>query len=90
MRIEYDLVKDAANITKHGVSLSQTSDLDILAAIENSREEDGERRFRLYGLIDGEAFCAIVTFRSDRVRVISLRRANRSERKQYDLRKEER
>ncbi len=84
MEIEFDPAKDAANVLKHGVSLARVADLDILAVIENSRPEDEERRFRLYGLIDGEPYCAVVTFRQA-VRAISLRRANRMERKLHGL-----
>ena len=75
---------------KHGVSLARAADLDIVAVAEKNRAEDKERRFRLYGLIDGEAHCAIVTYRNGMVRAISLRRANRMERKRYGLRAEDR
>lgn len=85
MEIEFDPAKDAANIDKHGVSLSATADLDIRAFIENTREEDGERRFRLYGLIGNVAHCAVVTLRDGKVRAISLRKANRTERKRHGI-----
>lgn len=84
MDIEFDPAKDAANVEKHGVSLARAADLDIIKVVESSRAEDEERRFRLYGLIDGKAFCAIVTYRTA-VRAISLRRANRMERKHHGL-----
>ena len=85
VEIEFDPAKDIANVEKHGLSLARTVDLDILSFVEASRPEDKERRFRLYGLLDGEAHCAVVTFRSDVVRAISLRRANRTERKRHGL-----
>lgn len=85
MDIEFDPAKDAANIEKHGMSLRRAAELDIYAVVEKSRAQDGERRFRLYGLIDGAAYCAVVTWRDSIVRAISLRRANRMERKQYGL-----
>lgn len=87
--IEFDPAKDAANIVKHGVSLARAADLDIRKIVEKSRAEDKEQRFRLYGLIEGEAHCAIVTYRKGMVRAISLRRANRMERKRYGLRAED-
>jgi len=49
-------------------------------------KEDGEQRFRLYGMLDDAAHCAVVTLRDGVVRAISLRKANRMERKRYDLR----
>lgn len=86
MDIEFDPAKDEANIAKHGISLSRTGELDILATIEDTRPEDNERRFRLLGLIEEKAYCAVVTFRGSVTRSISLRRASRAERKEYDLR----
>jgi uncharacterized DUF497 family protein len=83
--IAFDPAKNAANVEKHGVSLARATELDIRAVVESSRSEDKERRFRLYGLIDGEAHCAVVTYREETVRVISLRRANRKERKHHGL-----
>jgi len=77
--------KDAANLDKHGVSLARTAEIDVRAFIENTREEDGERRFRLYGMIDGVAHCAVVTLRDGKVRAISLRKANRTERKRHGI-----
>ncbi len=85
MDIEFDPAKDAANSEKHGVSLARTADIEILRFVENSREEDGERRFRLYGLLDGHPHCAVVTLRDGVVRAISLRKANRTERKRHGL-----
>ena len=85
MEIGFDPAKDAANVEKHRVSLARTAELDILAVVESSRPEDGERRFRLYGLIDGKAHCAVVTWRGGKVRAISLRPASRQERKRHGL-----
>jgi uncharacterized DUF497 family protein len=85
VQIEFDPAKDVANLDKHGVSLARTAELDIAAFIEVSRPEDRERRFRLYGLLDGEPHCAVVTFRAAVTRAISLRKASRSERKLYGL-----
>ena len=82
---EFDPDKDAVNVANHGVSLARTAGLDIHAFVEDTRPGDGERRFRLYGLIDGLAHCGVVTFRGTVVRAISLRRASRTERKRYDL-----
>jgi uncharacterized protein len=42
-----------------------------------------EPRFRLYGLIDGEAHCVAGTDRDGTIRVISLRRAHTKEMRRY-------
>jgi uncharacterized DUF497 family protein len=81
MEIEFDPAKDAANIAKHGISLSRAADLELLAYVDDSRFE--EPRFRLYGLIDGIAYCVAGTERGGKVRVISLRRAHGKEMKRH-------
>jgi hypothetical protein len=85
VEIEFDPAKDLANVNKHGVSLAKVGQLEILAVTENSRPEEGERRFRIYGLLDGDAYCALLTWRDNSARAISLRKANRMERKRHGL-----
>jgi hypothetical protein len=85
VEIEFDPAKDAANVEKHGVSLALTGQLEIMAVTENSRPEEMERRFRIYGLLDGKAFCAVLTWRDGMARAISLRKASRMERKRHGI-----
>ena len=81
MNIAFDPAKDAVNIAKHGMSLARAADLDVLAFVPDDRF--AEPRFRLYGLIDGQACCAAGTQRDGSVRVISLRRAHAKEMRRY-------
>jgi uncharacterized protein len=81
MDIEFDPAKNAINIVKHGISLARAVELDVLAYVVDARFE--ESRFRLYGVIDGEAHCAAGTDRDGIVRVISLRRAHAKEMDRY-------
>lgn len=83
MEIEFDPNKDAANISKHGISLARAADLEILAFIEDARNDYGETRYRAWGLIGEEAFCLAFTHRNGRVRAISLRRAHKKELDRY-------
>jgi uncharacterized DUF497 family protein len=83
MPIEFDPAKDAANIEKHGVSLSRAADLEILAFVEDDRNDYGETRYRAWGLIDGKAYCLAFTNRAGKIRAISLRRAHKKEMKRY-------
>lgn len=83
MDIEFDPKKDADNIVKHGVSLARAADLEIRAFIADDRNEYGETRYRAWGFIDGKAYCLAFTYRGDRVRVISLRRAHKEEIDRY-------
>ncbi len=81
MEIEFDPDKDAANIAKHGISLARAVELELLAYVEDHRY--AEPRFRLYGFIDGIAYCLAGTNRDGRIRVISLRRARAKELKRH-------
>ncbi|MBP7003436.1 BrnT family toxin [Amaricoccus sp.] len=83
MEIEFDLAKDAANLDKHGVSLSCAADLEILAFVVDDRNEYGEVRYRAWGLIDGRPHCLVFTDRDGRIRAISLRRAHEKEMRRY-------
>ncbi|MGH9696476.1 MAG: BrnT family toxin [Bryobacteraceae bacterium] len=53
------------------------------ALIQPARIEGGEPRYRVLGTIEGIVFAAIVTPRRERMRIISLRRANEREREIY-------
>jgi uncharacterized DUF497 family protein len=83
MEIEFDPAKDAANIAKHGVSLSRAADLEILVFIEDDRNAYGEVRYRAWGMIDGKLHCLAFTHRNGAVRAISLRRAHKKEMDRY-------
>ena len=73
--IEFDPDKDAANIAKHGVSLSAANrmDLDDAIIIQDGRRDYGEARFNAYAEVDGRMLAFTFTFRGDDVRAISLR-----------------
>lgn len=83
MQIEFDPAKDEANIAKHGVSLARAADLEILAFIEDDRNDYGETRYRAWGMIDGKAHCLVFTDRNGTIRAISLRRAHKKEMDRY-------
>lgn len=77
MPLEFDPAKDAANIAKHGVSLSRAGELDVVAIVDDARF--AEPRSRAYGYIDGKAYCLAYTIRGENLRAISLRRAHQEE-----------
>ncbi len=81
MNIEFDPTKDATNIARHGVSLAKGAELEVLAYVADDRFN--EPRFRLYGVIDGVAYCLAGTDRGGVIRVISLRRAHAKEMKRH-------
>jgi uncharacterized protein len=80
---DFDPAKEAANLSKHGVSLARWVDLDMRVTFIDDRREYGEVRYRAYGFIDGVAYYLAFTNRNGRVRPISLRRAHAKEMKRY-------
>ena len=85
MRIDFDPVKDASNLEKHGVSLALAAELDWDAALvwSDDRQEYGE--LRMIALAPRTGILCYVAFvdRGTIRRIISLRRANRREVKHY-------
>src|SRR3546814_11569531 len=74
VEIDFDPAKDAANIEKHGISLSRAADLVPLVFVEADRFE--EPRYRVYGFIDDVPHCLAATDRGGMARVLRLRRTH--------------
>jgi len=81
MKIEFDPVKDAANQTKHGVSLGLAGELDWEAALVwvDDRFEYGELRMIALAPTTGILYYVAFVERGKMRRIISLRQANRRE-----------
>ena len=54
-----------------------------LPADPTFREEDGEDRYKVIGMVDGKFWTAVHVRHGDTVRFISVRRSNDGEEKQY-------
>ena len=85
MQIEFDTAKDAANLTKHGVSLAVAGRLDWKNALiwTDTRQHYGEPRQAALGLIDDRVYFVAFVDRGDARRIISLRKANYREAQYY-------
>ncbi len=87
MLFEWDKAKDAANIAKHGVSFAMARrifDGPVLTRIDD-RQDYGEVREYSLGVVGGVLILVVIhTRRMERIRIISARRANRTERKAYE------
>ena len=85
MALDFDPAKNARNIRERGISFERLADMDLetAVAVEDARTDYGERRVRLFGSIDDRLHVAVITYRGDKVRVISLRRANDREERKY-------
>jgi len=78
MKIIYDDAKDAANQSKHGLSLSEAAKLEWDEALvwHDTRRDYGEVRMIALGAIDERLYCVVYVDREDTRRIISLRKAN--------------
>lgn len=87
MDIEYDADKDEINRFKHGLPLSfgrqVFNDPDGLI-LPSFRPVDGEDRYKVVGMVEGKLYTAVYVLRDERIRMISVRRSNSSERRDYD------
>ena len=85
MRIEFDEAKSQSNKVKHGIDFVQAQALwldDMLVEIP-ARTED-EPRSVVIGVIAGRHWSAVVTYREDAIRLISVRRSRDEEVKLYE------
>jgi len=85
MKIEFDEAKNLANIAKHSVSFERVFDFSFDFIKEDDRFDYGEVRYISYGALDSHLHVLVWTSRSGIVRPISFRKANRRERKLYEV-----
>jgi uncharacterized DUF497 family protein len=85
LEIEFDPEKDRVNLAKHGLSLSDARrfDWENALVIEDTTEIYGEQRFRALGFIGASLYMMAFAMRSEKIRVISLRKATRAEWKRW-------
>jgi uncharacterized DUF497 family protein len=81
---EFDPEKSAANKAKHGIDFTEAqaiwTDPDRLEIPARSLEES---RFQVIGRIDERTWSAFITYRHDKIRIISVRRARSEEEARY-------
>jgi len=83
----FDPKKNAANLRKHGVPLSDGDGVlnDPLALTIEDRSSEGEQRFVSIGTnIFGQLRVVVYTYRGDSVRLISVRKPDRTEVRAYE------
>jgi uncharacterized DUF497 family protein len=86
-RFEWDERKNRQNIKKHGFDFAEAEEMfrGLLVAGPDTREDYGERRWVGIGSIRGRTAVVVFAERgSETIRIISLRKANRRESKEYE------
>jgi uncharacterized DUF497 family protein len=86
MEVTYDPAKNASNIELRGLSFEQAADFDFQTAIftVDDRHDYGEARFRSLGFMDGRLYALVFVETTKGIRVISFRKANNREVRQYE------
>lgn len=85
MDFEFDATKSRANQLKHGIDFNKAQELwNDYNYIELPARTQGEPRWLVIGRISGVHYSAVITYRGDRIRLISVRRARREEVEVYE------
>ena len=85
MEFEFDLKKSDSNKQKHGLDFYEAQalwkDSDL---IEIPVQTIDEPRYLVIGMIDGKLWSGVITYRDDKVRIISVRRSRKEEVEIYE------
>ena len=85
MSFEYDPEKSDSNQLKHGIDFDKAQQLwSDSYRIEVEARSTTENRFLVIGKIDEKHWSAIITYRGEVIRIISVRRARENEVKLYE------
>jgi len=84
MGIEFDPAKNARNIRDRGLSFTLAEEFDWSTALIAPSSRHGEARFFAIGYIGSRLHALVFTKSGATVRVISLRRAHKTEVKRYE------
>lgn len=86
MKFEFDLKKSEANKEKHGIDVLEAQalwhDPDLLEIPAKNVED--ENRYLFIGKILKKHWSAVITYRNDSVRIISVRRSRSKEVNYYE------
>lgn len=84
--IEFDTTKDQANQEKHSISLAAAGSIDWETALlrPDTRKNYTEDRYQALGMCDDRLYFVAFTMRGQAMRIISMRKANKREERQYE------
>ncbi len=87
MEFEFDPAKDEANRFKHGLRLAFGMRIfrdPFHNLTPTVRIGDEEERWKVVGMVDAKLYTAIHVWRGDLIRLISVRRSNAGEQRDYN------
>mgnify|MGYP001308294673 CR=1 FL=1 len=85
MEFEFDARKSKQNKEKHGIDFVEAQRIwEDAERIEIPARTEDEPRYVVIGRIEDRCWSAIITYRDDRVRIISVRRSRTEEIEIYE------
>jgi uncharacterized DUF497 family protein len=83
MNFDWDENKNEENIRKHGFDFQDAWEVFDQFALLKPSLQSGERRYLCFGELDDVLVAIVFTYRDDTIRIISFRKARKSERRDY-------
>lgn len=86
MKFEWDEAKRRSNHKKHGLDFRDAAKVfekPMVTAVDN-RQEYGEERYISLGMLEDVVVVVVYTARSEKTRIISMRKAKLRERQAYE------
>jgi uncharacterized DUF497 family protein len=85
MEIEWDNNKAASNLIKHKIDFEDAKNifLDSNRLEREDKRDYNETRIQVIGMVNQVVLFVVYTKRNGRYRIISARRANKNEQRQY-------
>ena len=86
MEFEWDEAKRRANYRKHGLDFRDVEKVfqEVTLTAEDKRQDYGDKRLISLGRLEDIVVVVVYTERSEKIRLISMRRANQKERRAYE------
>lgn len=85
MKFEYDKNKSDSNLVKHKIDFEMAQilweDVNMLEIPANTKDEE---RFIVIAKLNDKCWTGIITYRSDVIRIISVRRSRKNEEELYE------
>lgn len=80
MDFEFDKNKSNLNKQKHGIDFNEAKKLwEDSDYVEIPVKTNDESRFLVIGKISGKNWTGVITYRNERIRIISIRRSRKEE-----------
>ncbi len=85
MEFEWDEAKHAKTLRERGIGFDDGARIfdGPVLIWQDTRSKYGENRFRAVGESEGDILHVVFTWRRDRMRIISVRKANRKESRKW-------